>query len=212
MTGHAADLETVADLLRGEHSAFTALVRAHQPAFLRLAHAWVRDRVDAAEVVQQAWVSALESLGTFEGRSSLRTWLFGIVINVARSHVRAHRRTVPLSALVAEEASDGPTVEPERFFPDGEWVGHWADWPTPFPSPDSALERVRLRALLEVAIRALPPLQQQVLVLCDVEGLGGEETCNILGISGTHQRVLLHRARARARAWLEENFSDKAET
>jgi len=87
--------------------------------------------------------------------------LFGIVINVARSHVRAHKRTVPLSALVAEEAIDGPTVEPERFFHDGEWVGHWADWPTPFPSPDSALERVRLRALLEVAIGALPPLRPE---------------------------------------------------
>jgi len=212
MTGHEADLETVAALLRGEHSAFTGLVRAHQSAFLRLAHAWVRDRADAAEVVQQAWVSALESLATFEGRSSLRTWLFGIVINVARSHVRAHKRTVPLSAPVAEEAIDGPTVEPERFFQDGEWVGHWADWPTPFPSPDSGLERGRLRALLEVAISALPPLQQQVMVLCDVEGLSGEEACNILGISGTHQRVLLHRARARARALLEKNFSDEAKT
>jgi len=211
MTGHAADLEIIAALLRGEHSAFTSLVRAHQPAFLRLAQSWVRDRADAAEVVQQAWVSALESLATFEGRSSLRTWLFGIVINVARSHVRAHKRTVPLSALVAEEAFVGPTVEPERFFHDGEWVGHWANWPTPFPSPDSALERERLRRLLEKAISALPPLQQQVMVLCDVEGLSGEETCNILGISGTHQRVLLHRARARTRALLEERFSDKAE-
>jgi RNA polymerase sigma-70 factor (ECF subfamily) len=211
MIRHAADLETVAALLRGEHSAFTSLVRAHQPALLRLAHTWVRDRADATEVVQQAWLSALESLATFEGRSSLRTWLFGIVINVARSHVRARRRTVPMSTLVTEEASDGPTVDAERFFHDGEWVGHWANWPTPFPSPDSALELERLRALLEEAIRILPPLHQQVLTLCDVEGLSGEEACNILGISGTHQRVLLHRARARARALLEEHFSDKAE-
>jgi len=211
MTGHAADLEIVAALLRGQHPAFTSLVRAHQPAFLRLAQTWVRDRAEAAEVVQQAWVSALESLATFEGRSSLRTWLFGIVINVARSHVRAHKRTIALSALLAEEAIDGSTVEPERFFHDGEWVGHWANWPTPFPSPDSALERERLRGLLETVISALPPLQQQVMVLCDVEGLSGEETCNILGISGTHQRVLLHRARARTRALLEERFSDKAE-
>ena len=211
MTRHAADLETVAALLRGEHSAFTSLVLAYQPAFLRLAQAWVRDRATAAEIVQQAWLSALESFATFEGRSTLRTWLFGIVINAARSHVRAQKRMVPLSALVAEEAIDGPTVEPERFFQDGEWLGHWASWPTPFPDPDSALERDRLRALLEEAIGALPPLQQQVIVLCDVEGLSGEETCNILGISGTHQRVLLHRARARARALLEHNFSGEAE-
>ena len=211
MTRHTADLETVAALLRGEHATFTSLVRAYQPAFLRLAQTWVRDPTAAAEVVQQAWLSALESLTTFEGRSSLKTWLFGIVINGARSHVRAQKRLVPLSALLAEEAIDGPSVEPERFFQDGEWGGHWANWPTPFPSPDSALERERLRALLEQAISSLPPLQQQVMVLCDVEGLSGDETCNILGISGTHQRVLLHRARARARAWLEASISEKAE-
>lgn len=203
-----ADLETVSALLRGEHAAFTSLVRLHQPAFLRLARAWVRDPVAADEVVQEAWLSALESLATFEGRSSLRTWLFGVVINVARSHVRARRRMVPLSALVLEEAIDGPSVEPERFFSEGEWVGHWSSWPTPFPDPDNALERERLRLLLEHAIADLPPLQQQVVLLCDVEGLSGQEACNVLGISGTNQRVLLHRARAKARAWLERHLSD----
>ncbi|HET7539404.1 MAG TPA: sigma-70 family RNA polymerase sigma factor [Polyangiaceae bacterium] len=203
----SADLETVAALLRGEHAVFTALVRAHQPAFLRLAQAWVRDRAAAAEVVQQAWLAALESLTTFEGRSSLRTWLLGIVINVARAHLRARERWVPWSALVAEEASDCPSVDAERFFSEGEWAGHWSDWPTPFPSPEDALERERLRCLLQQVISGLPPLQQQVMVLCDVEGLSGEEACNILGIAGTHQRVLLHRARASARAGLERHLS-----
>ncbi len=208
MPAHADDLATAASILRGEQAAFAELVRRHQPACLRLARTWVHDAASAAEVVQQAWLTALESLAKFEGRSSLRSWLFGIVINVARSHIRAQKRTVPWSALVAEEAIDGPTVDPERFFHDGEWVGHWASGPTPFPSPDTALERERLRALLEEAIGALPPLQQQVMVLCDIEGLSGEEACNILGISSTHQRVLLHRARARARAWLEERLSE----
>jgi RNA polymerase sigma-70 factor (ECF subfamily) len=207
MPTHAEDLAVVAALGRGEHAAFTALVQLYQPAFLRLARTWVRDSAAAAEVVQQAWLTALESLTTFEGRSSLRTWLFGVVINIARSHARAQKRTLPLSALVAEETSPGPTVDPKRFFSDGEWIGHWQDWPRAFPSPDGALERERLRQLLERALDALPPLQQQVMVLCDVEGLTGEEACNILGISGTHQRVLLHRARAKARAWLEERFS-----
>jgi len=211
MTRNAADLEIVAALLRGEHAAFTSLVRAYQPACLRLAQAWVRDRATAAEVVQQAWLSALESLAMFEGRSSLRTWLFGIVINRARSHIRARKRTIPLSALIAEEAIEGPTVEPDRFFHDGPWAGHWSSWPAPFPSPDSPLEHERLRALLEQAIGALPPLQQEVLVLCDVEGLSGEEACNILGISGTHQRVLLHRARGKARTFLEQRLVDKAQ-
>lgn len=202
----AAELETIAALRRGDHLAFTSLVRAHQPAFLRLAHTWVGDATAAGEVVQQAWLSALESLSTFQGKSSLRTWLFGIVINSARSHVRARKRLVSLSALLAEEAIDGPTVEPQRFFTEGEWTGHWSDWPKPFPSPDDALETERLRALLERAMDDLPPLQRQVMVLCDVEGLSGEETCNILGVSSTHQRVLLHRARAGARAWIERRL------
>lgn len=208
MSQTVADLETVAALRRGEHSAFASLVRAYQPAFLRLAYTWVRESTSADEVVQQAWLSALESLPSFEGRSSLKTWLFGIVINVARSHVRARKRLVPLSALLGEEATDAPTVEPERFFSEGEWVGHWSDWPSPFPSPDDALQSQRLRGLLARALGELPPLQQQVMLLCDVEGLSGEETCNILGISGTNQRVLLHRARGKARAWLEQHLSE----
>jgi RNA polymerase sigma-70 factor, ECF subfamily len=208
MSGFAADLAVVAALRNGDSAAFSRLVRAYQPAFLRLARTWVRDSTLAAEVVQQAWLTALESLASYEGRSSLRTWLFGVVINVARSHLRAQRRMLPLSALVAEEVVAGPTVEPERFFASGEWVGHWELWPTPFPNPDDALERERLRALLEEAIATLPPLQQQVMVLCDVEGLSGEETCNVLGLSSTNQRVLLHRARAKARTWLERRLSE----
>jgi RNA polymerase sigma-70 factor (ECF subfamily) len=211
MDARAADLATIAALRRGEHTAFTALVRLHQPAFLRLARAWVHDSAAAAEVVQEAWLLALESLDSFEGRSTLRTWLYGVVLNVARGHARARRRMVPMSALVAEETSEGPTVEAERFQAEGRWAGHWAVFPTPFPTPDGALEQERLRAMLEEAIAGLPPVQQQVIVLCDVEGLTGEEACNILGITGTHQRVLLHRARAKARAWLEQRFSGTSE-
>lgn len=207
MDSRASELAIVGALRRGDHAAFTALVRLHQPAFLRLARAWVRDSGSAAEVVQQAWLAALESIGTFEGRSSLRTWLYGVVVNVARNHVRSRRRLVPLSVLIAEEAVEGPTVEPERFQTQGPWVGHWNAFPSAFPSPDASLERERLREMLEAALAQLPPLQQQVIVLCDVEGLTGEEACNILGISGTHQRVLLHRARAKARGLLEEHLS-----
>jgi RNA polymerase sigma-70 factor, ECF subfamily len=174
----------------------------------------VRDSNAAQEVVQKTWLTALESLGRFEGRSSLRTWLYGILINVARAHARSERRMIPFSSLEAEETAEAtPAVEAELFLPEGHrWAGHWVDAPAPFPSPESVLERAKLRSLLESVIGQLPPVQQQILVLCDVEGLTGEEVCNIVGVSGTNQRVLLHRARSKVGAILERKFTEEGRT
>src|ERR1041384_1162146 len=204
----AGDERELIDALRaGDEAAFTMVVAAHQPGFVRAARVWVKEADTAREVVQATWLSALESFERFDARSSLRTWLYGILINVARSHARAAQRTVPLSALLAEELSDAtPAVEPERFFPEGHaWQGHWRAAPLPFLTPDVALERRQLRGLLETAIAGLPPLQQQIVVLCDIEGLAGLEVCNILGLTSTNQRVLLHRARSKLRASIERH-------
>lgn len=208
-----ADTALVEALRAGDEAAFATLVAEHHSGFVRVARAWVRDAAAAEEVVQKAWLAILESLSRFEGRSSLKTWLYGVVTNVARSHGRSRWREVPFSSLVDEEAAEGARSVPEdRFQPaSSRWAGHWLAFPATFPEADALLERAELRRTLEAAVADLRPIQQQILVLCDIEGLTGEEVCNILGVSSTNQRVLLHRARAKLREVLERELSRSGE-
>jgi RNA polymerase sigma-70 factor (ECF subfamily) len=147
--------------------------------------------------VQETWLALLTGLEGFEGRASLRTWLFRVLVNKARTRLARDRRSVPFSALADE---DGRTPEPGDAGPLGEG-GAWGDPPAPWAEADP--ERLAIgaetREAIEAAIRALPPAQRAVLTLRDVEGLETDEICNLLGVTVTNQRVLLHRARARVR-------------
>lgn len=199
----ARDMETAARIASGDEGAFTDLVRAVHPSLLRLARA--RGAGDAAgELTQETWRIFVETLARYEGRSSLRTWLSGILLNVARSHTRREARSTPFSALAPEGEGEERAVPEERFWSaDHAWAGHWAQAPTPFPRALDPAERRELREKLAAEIERLPPAQREVVMLRDVEGWSGEEVSNALAISDTHQRVLLHRARGRLRAALE---------
>jgi RNA polymerase sigma-70 factor, ECF subfamily len=192
------------DALRaGDEEAFIALVRRHQRAMVRVAQIYVSRRDIAEEVVQEAWVGALRGLDRFEGRSSLKTWLFRIVTNLAKTRAVREGRTIPFSALRSPEAVPEPAVEPQRFRSpeDPSWPGHWATKPQEWPE-ERLLAGETLR-LVERAIEALPSSQRAVITLRDVEGWSADEVCNALELSENNQRVLLHRARSKVRQALE---------
>jgi RNA polymerase sigma-70 factor, ECF subfamily len=202
VTGREHDV--VEALRAGDERAFAAVVDELSPGMLRMARHYVRTDAAAEEVVQEAWLVVVNGLDDFEGRSTLRTWVFGIVINIARGQGVRDARTVPFAALVDEGAE--PAIGPERFLPadHDRWPGHWAIAPAPWP--DHALETAEALAVLREAVAALPEAQRAVITLRDVVGCSAEETCNALGLSATNQRVLLHRARTRVRVALETYF------
>ena len=171
---------------------------------VRLARVYVDEQPVAEEVAQEAWISVLRGIDRFEGRSSLKTWIFRILVNTAKTRARRERRTVPFSAL----GSDGPAVEADRFLPDGDaWAGHWSQPPRPV-APEDELLAGEVRSQLADAIRALPPAQRAVIGLRDVEGWSAEEVCDLLDLTAVHQRVLLHRARSAVRRRLEPYLAE----
>jgi RNA polymerase sigma-70 factor, ECF subfamily len=172
---------------------------------MRLAQSYVPDRATAEGVVQDAWLGVLKGLSRFEGRSSLKTWIFRIVVNRAKTRgVRDKYRRESLKAA-AEEASSEPAVDPARFNAKGRWSAPPERWSA--DTPEQLLLRDETQSLIEEAIATLPNTQRAVITLRDVQGLDSEEICNILDVSQTNQRVLLHRARSRVRATLEQHFA-----
>jgi RNA polymerase sigma-70 factor (ECF subfamily) len=202
----AGDERHLLERLRaGDRAAFGTLVTRHGGALLRLAATFVKDRSIAEEVVQDAWVAALENLDGFEGRASLRTWLFHIVSNKARTRLTRDSRTVPFSAFAGPDEGDDPAVSPDRFDERGMWKdppGAWSE-----ENPERLAHGKETQAVIEQAIAALPEAQRAVITLRDVEGLGTEEICNLLGVTVSNQRVLLHRARSKVREALEKHMS-----
>jgi RNA polymerase sigma-70 factor (ECF subfamily) len=193
----------------GNEEAFSELVKRWSSVMLRLALAHGADRAVAEEVVQEAWLVVLRDLSRFERRSSLRTWVLGIVVNIARSRARSERRSIPVSLGDVEHAVDQARFEPSDA---PRWPDHWAVPPVPWPTPEDALLAGEVRRVIFEAVADLPSAQQEVLVLRDLEGASAEETCNVLGLSDTNQRVLLHRARSRVRSALERYYSEAEST
>jgi RNA polymerase sigma-70 factor (ECF subfamily) len=195
----------VAALRAGDERAFAMLVRRHHASLKRVARAYVSTDAVAEEVVQETWLAAIGAIERFEQRATVKTWLFHILTNKAKTRGARERRTVPFASLAG--ADDGPAVPPERFQHEGDaWPGHWATPPRPWEDPERRLESLEAREHLRAAIAALPDTQQAVLTLRDVEGLDAEEVCDLLDLYAGNQRVILHRARAKVRDALEELF------
>jgi RNA polymerase sigma-70 factor (ECF subfamily) len=202
--------QLVRALREGDEQAFAALAHEQHGSLLRVARVYVPSHAVAEEVVQETWLAVLEGIDRFEGRSALRTWIFGILTNIARTRAQRERRTLPLSALQRPDAVPEAAVEPSRFRSpdDPTWPGHWSSPPREWDAPEERLLGGEVRAVLERALEALPPAQRAVMSLRDVEGWPADEVCNALGLTETNQRVLLHRARSKVRRALEEYFAE----
>jgi RNA polymerase sigma-70 factor (ECF subfamily) len=199
----AAEAQLLDALRAGDEAAFAALVREYHPSLVRVARIYVSTLASAEEVAQETWVGVLNGLDRFEGRSSLRTWIFRILTNIAKTRAQRDGRTLPFSALQDPGRVPEAAVDADRFL-DPEhprWPGHWAIRPEAWP--EEALLAAETRERIAEAIETLPASQRAVITLRDVEGWDGAEVCNALGLTETNQRVLLHRARSKVRGALE---------
>ena len=195
----------LARLKRGDEGAFDELVNKHHGALIRMAMGYVADREVAEEVVQDTWMAVIESLDRFEGRSSLRTWICGILIHKAKDRGVREKRHTTFSAFESYDDDNDEAVDPSRFQQSGEWAGHWAFPPQPWDerTPETLLASQQAVNAMQRAIEALPPTLKEVLVLRDVEGVDAKEVCELLKITETNLYVRLHRARERVRAAVE---------
>jgi RNA polymerase sigma-70 factor, ECF subfamily len=202
-----SDDRALVELLRaGDETAFMMLVDELGPSMRRVARMYVSTDAVADDVVQEAWLGVVRGLDGFEGRSSLRTWIFRILVNTAKTRGQREGRSVPFSSLAGDDL-DAPTFDPSAFEADGESRGAWSTLPFDWRGmPEERAEATETMHVVGGAIAMLPPLQAEVIRMRDVLGWSSEEVRNALDISETNQRVLLHRARAKVRAALEDHF------
>ncbi|GJL67995.1 MAG: RNA polymerase sigma24 factor [Nitrospirales bacterium] len=186
-------------LQAGDEQVFAAVMDWYSGSLLRLALSFVPSRAVAEEVVQETWMGVFEGIHRFESRSSFKTWLFRILTNRAKTRGIRENRYEPFG--LSASSDEGLSLEDSLFISEGSRMGHWKDPPNAWEpdTPERALLSKECRVAIETAIENLPATQRQVMTLRDIEGVSSEEICNILGISETNQRVLLHRARTKVR-------------
>jgi RNA polymerase sigma-70 factor (ECF subfamily) len=198
------DDEVVAALKRGDQTVYRELVDALTPGLMRMALMFVRDRAVAEDVVQETWLGVVRGIDRFEGRSSLKTWIYRILINTAKTRGKRESRSIPFSAAAR---ADEPAVDPDRFLSaDHRWAGGWMLGPGEWPTPEEELLQGETRDAILAAIEDLPESQRVVITMRDVEGFPPEDVSETLGITDGNQRVLLHRARAKVRAAIEKQL------
>jgi RNA polymerase sigma-70 factor, ECF subfamily len=207
-TPDADDAALVAALRGGDAEAFATLVDRHSSALIRVAMTYVPSRAAAEEAVQETWIAVMRGIDGFEGRSSLKTWIFRILANLAIRSGSRERRSVPFSALAEAEDTGGPAVDPDRFLPADHplFPGHWTVMPARWPTPEEGLLAGEAREVIATAIAELPAAHRTVIALRDIEGWSSEEVCEALEISAGNQRILLHRARSRVRTAIESYY------
>jgi RNA polymerase sigma-70 factor (ECF subfamily) len=201
----AGEAALVEALRRGDESAFASLIDRYHSSLLRLAMSYVATREEAEDVVQETWMGVLSGIDRFEGRSSLKTWIFRILVNRAKTKGVRERRSVPFSSLEGDGDEREPSVDPSRFREGTRWAGSWSAPPESWEGiPEERLLSAETRMVVDEAIAMLPAMQRAVITLRDVRGFTGQEAREVLGLTEANQRVLLHRARSKVRARLEE--------
>jgi RNA polymerase sigma-70 factor (ECF subfamily) len=193
-----SETELLRRLRAGDERAFAYLVERYHDSMRRVASAYVPSRVVAEEVVQDTWLAVFRGFDKFQGQSSLRTWLFTILVNRARTVGTREHRGFPI-------ADNRPAVDSSRFGPDGAWISPPEQW---IEEAEDRFAANRIAGLLRAALDSLPPRQREIVTLRDLEGMSSEEACTVLGISEANQRVLLHRGRNKLRQILEAELRE----